>query len=362
MDSARMDVKRAGLLVVNFGGPQHAGELTPFLTELLLDVLPGPMAVKRLVAPAFARRRAARIQPAYERIGWSDIVPTHLRQVEALREALGDDAPAAIASGMMFTAPTLRDAVRTLKGRCDWIVALPLFPHYSLATTGAAFQFAWEALRAEGMAHLPVHWVPAWFDHPDYIEALAATIRAGVAATPGDGPVHLLFSPHGLPVSYPRRGDPYPDQVRASVRRVIAHLGWTDPWQVAWQSRVGPAQWMEPSTDQALRALGRAGVTRVCAVPISFVSEHIETKYEIDVEYAELAHSVGIRQFGRAPALGLEPAFIRALADVTRTALTKARYQCVRCLHPQPDEHRRRAGCPSCNFRNPPFLREGIAP
>ena len=342
---------------MNFGGPRNADELTPFLTELFLDVLPGPMPIKRLVAPALARSRAQKVGPNYASIGWSPIVATHDRQTAALVEALGADAPTHVASGMMFTSPTMRESVKKLKGS-PWIIALPMFPHYSIATTQAAFSFAWQAMVEEGMADTPVHWIPAYFDHPLYVDALVATIRKGVAETPGEGPITLVFSPHGLPLSFVHRGDPYPDQ----VRRAIAQLGWTDPWILGWQSRVGPVAWLEPSTETILRRIGEAGGKRVCIVPISFVSEHIETLYEIDVEYREVAEKAGISAFGRAPALGLEPAFIACLADLVRSALVKTQHLCVRCLHPQSEQHRRRAACATCRLVTPAFLRQGKAP
>ncbi len=350
-----------GLWVMNFGGPKGPEELTPFLTELLQDVLPGPMALKRWVAPALARSRSKKVSPNYESIGWSPIVATHDLQVAALVKELGADAPERITSGMMFTAPTMKQSVKDLQG-CPWIIALPMFPHYSIATTQTAFSFAWQAMVEAGMQDTPVHWIPAYFDHPLYIDALCATIRKGIAATPGEGPIHLVFSPHGLPLSFVHRGDPYPDQVRESVRRAVAQLGWSDPWTLGWQSRVGPVAWLEPSTETMLQRIGAAGGTRVCIVPISFVSEHIETLYEIDVEYREVAEKAGIHHFARAPALGLEPAFLACLADLVRKAVAKTQHLCVRCLHPQSEQHRRRAGCATCRFTTPAFLRDGVAP
>lgn len=347
---------RVGVLFLNFGGPQGPAELEPFLRELLLDVLPGPALLKRLLVPRLARMRAAKMRRPYESIGWSSVVPTHLRQVAAVREALGPDAPR-IASGMMFTAPTIRAAVRELSD-VDRYVAVPMFPHYSIATTQTAYSLAWQALCEEGLSGKPVHWIPAWFDHPLYLDALAATIRAGVAATPGEGPLHLVFTPHGLPNSFVRRGDPYPDQVRESARRVVELLRWSEPWWIGWQSRVGPAKWLEPSTPDVIRSLAASGASRVCLVPLSFVSEHIETRYEIDVEYKELAHAAGISHFGRAPTLDTEPAFVAMLADLVRSAVASPKLQCVRCLAPETEARRRRASCSACEFETPAFLRE----
>lgn len=353
---------RPGIILLNFGGPRERAELEPFLTALLEDVLPGPPWLKRVAAPYIARSRSKLVGPNYEQIGWSPIVATHAEQEAALCGLLGDGAPP-IASGMMFSEPSIPHALDTLLAAgVDSLVAVPMFPHYSFATTQAAFSFLYDAMTARGHSKLPVHWVPAYFEHPAYLDALAATIREGIAATPGDGPIHLLFSPHGLPVSYAHRGDPYPEQVRTSARRAMAMIDEAPSWSLAWQSRVGPVKWLEPSTPDALTALAKQGVKRVCLVPISFVSDHIETLHEIDIEYAELAHHVGIEHFGRAPALNLQPSFIGCLADITRDALTQfTRYQCVRCLIPQPDAHRRRVGCPTCKFQTPRFLREGAS-
>jgi len=316
----------AGIAVLDFGGPQRAAELVPFLTALLEDVLPGPHWLKRLVAPRLARARAKRVGPQYAAIGWSPLVPTHRLQVAALREALGPGAPP-IVSGMMFTPPTMDDAVAGLRAaEVDRIVVLPMFPHPSLATTRAAFGFFTAALGRAGLGGLPTHWVEGYADHADYVAALAATIRVAVAATPGpvEEPVHLVFSPHGLPVSWvERRGDRYPEHVQRTVDAVLAVLRWTGPVHVGWQSRIGPVRWLEPSTPQVLGTIARAGGTRVCLVPVSFVSEHIETLYEIDVEYRRLARELGIPHFSRAKALGTEPAFVRCLADLARAGLAR---------------------------------------
>ncbi len=350
-----------GLAVVDFGGPQRQEELVPFLTRLLEDVLPGPAAIKAVAAPWLAARRARTVGPNYQQIGWSPLVPTHRRQMAALRERLPADLP--MASGMMFTDPSMDDAVRQLLGAgVDRLVVLPMFPHYSLATTGAAFTFLWEALGRAGRTDLPIRWISAFPEHPSYLEALEGTIRAGIEATPGDpaDPIHLVFTPHGLPVSFVQgRGDPYPDHIRATVRAVLARMGWTGKAHLGWQSRVGPVAWLTPSTPDVLAEIARAGGRRVCLVPVSFASEHIETLHEIDIEYRELATHLHIPHFGRAPAMGQHPAFVECLASLVHGAMKDfGRYECVRCLLPKEEVHRKRAGCPNCRFSMPSFLRD----
>ncbi|MCB9691651.1 MAG: ferrochelatase [Alphaproteobacteria bacterium] len=353
-------VSKPGVMVLNFGGPRNEQELVPFLSLLLDDVLPFPEMISRPMGAMIARMRGPKVQPNYEMIGWSPLVETHDQQVAALKERLDPDLP--VASGMMFTPPFAKQGLESLLEQgVDHIVAVPMFPHYSFATTHAAYSFMFTAMEELGIGNMPVHWVPAYYDHPLYLDALASTIRTGVERTPGEGPTHLVFTPHGLPLSFPRRGDPYPEQIRETARQVIRHMGWDGEWSLGWQSRVGPSAWLSPSTPEVMGELAQRGVQRVTLVPVAFVSEHIETLHEIDIEYAEDAHKMGIPHFGRAPALGLEPAFIDCLADLVRTGLASfERYSCVRCLHPKPDAHRRQTTCPNCRFTFPNYLRRGV--
>jgi ferrochelatase len=347
-------------MVCNFGGPQNSEELEPFLSLLLADVLPFPEFVNNRLGAFIAKRRAPLVQPNYEEIGWSPLVPTHDKQVAALKEAMTLDLP--VASCQMFTPPFAKTGLQDLLDQgVDHIIAVPMFPHFSFATTNAAYSFMFSAMEELGIADMPVHWVPAYYDHPLYLEALAETIRKGIASTPGEGQTHLIFSPHGLPLSFLRRGDPYPEQIRETARQVMRAMDYDGPWHLGWQSRVGPVKWLAPGTPEVMEDLAKQGVERVTLVPVAFVSDHVETLHEIDIEYAEDAHKMGIPHFGRAPALELEPAFIACLADLVDTALKSfERYQCVRCLHPKPDSHRRQARCPNCRFTFPNYLRRGV--
>ncbi len=218
-------------------------------------------------------------------------------------------------------------------------------------------------MKRSGKQDMPVRWVPGYPDHPLYVQALVETIRKGIAATPGpqEEPLHLLFTPHGLPVSFVDKGDPYPEHIRATVRAAIRALDWRGPYHVGWQSRLGPVQWLVPATPDVLQQIADAGGRRVCLIPVSFSQEHIETLQEIDVEYREHAHQVGIPHFGRAPVLGTEPAFVACLEDVLRDAMASLdRYSCVRCLMPKEDAHRRQKICPGCRYRFPDWARTGV--
>jgi ferrochelatase len=355
-------------MVLDFGGPQNADELVPFLTLLLEDVLPFPDWLSRIAAPQIAKRRRAIVEENYAMIGWSPLVPTHMKQVEALKKVLAEGPDGErfgsipVASAMMFTPPFADSALKSLLEQgVDHIVALPMFPHFSFATTNAAFSFMYAAMEELGIGDMPVHWIPAYYDHPLYLDALAQTVVEGVEATPGTGETHVIFTPHGLPLSFVRRADPYPAQIRESARQVMRKLEWTSPWSLGWQSRVGPVKWLSPGTPEVMEQVVRDGGDRVTLVPIAFAAEHIETLHEIDIEYAEEAHEMGITHFGRAPALGLQPAFIACLADLVRDALAAfERYRCMRCLIPKPDAHRRQKSCPNCRFSFPNYLTRGV--
>lgn len=351
---------KPGVLFLNFGGPTCDDELEPFLFNLLSDVLPGPPAVTRFAAKRLAPRRAVKVRQAYRDIGWSPLVADTRRQAAGVMDLLGDDAPPH-ALGMMFTPPTMADGLRALVDQgCDRVLAIGMYPHYSFATSASSYDMVHHALSEIGRPKLPVHYARTFFEDASYLEAVAATIRRAASQMKGEGPIHLLFSAHGIPLSFVRNGDPYPEHVRASVRGVMRHLDWDDPWDLSWQSRVGPVKWLTPDTRDSLRAYGAQGVERVLVVPISFVGEHIETLDEIDREFAELAHEVGIPHFSRAAALGTEPAFIRCLGDLVTEGLGAFdRYSCARCLVPKPAEHRRQKQCPNCSFSFPAYLRQG---
>lgn len=346
---------RPGVLLINFGGPTGPEELEPFLRELFDDVLPLPRWIRGFVGARIAASRSRKVLDAYTQIGWSPLVADSLAETDRVRQGLGGAVP--VAAGMLYTAPTVHTALTDLLGHdIDALIAIGLFPHYSMYTTGSAFARVDQTLSALDV-DLPVHFVPAYYDHPDYLEALVDTVAEAVEGLDGQGPIHLLFSPHGIPVAGLRRGDPYPEHIRETCRRVVAMLQWQQPWSVGWQSRVGPTRWLGPSTLDAIADIGRAGTTRLVVVPISFVGEHIETLDELDKEAAEHAHASGIEHYGRAAAVGGRPAFTRCLIDVAQRAIADLTgYRCFRCLVPKPAAHRKQKHCGDCKAAIPGYL------
>ncbi len=367
LDRQRLGPARTDLVVLNFGGPTQASEVEPFLFELFDDPdviqLPVGGAVQERFARFFSRKRAPGVTPHYAEIGFSPIIPTTLLQVEALRSALAarDIAPR-IHVVMRYTAPraalVAEQIARDPPGR---LIALALYPHYSISTTGSSFNELSAELAARGLGRLPVQYVPAFYDHPLYLSAVAALIRDAIAQVRDPARAHLVFSAHGLPSSYHLGGDPYPTQIQDTVRLLMRQLDWPGTHALAYQSKVGPVRWLTPSTDNEIRRVASAGTTEIVVVPIAFVSDHIETLYEIDVEFAAVAQALGARLYRTRP-LDTHPDFIACLADVVARAWADDTYRglgahrCVRCLLPKPHEHRMRAQCMDCGHQTPQYL------
>ncbi len=310
-----------GVVLLNMGGPESAAAVRPFLEALFADpaILPLPGVVRRPLARWIARMRAPRVVPRYERIGGrSPLVGITRAQAEALAgELRGGGGAWHVEPAMRYTPPRAAEALARLREKgVDRLVALPLYPQYSEATTGSSLRDLERAMSEAGMAELPWTAVRSWHDHPGYAGALAEAVRETLEGL--SDPV-VLFSAHSLPERAVRRGDPYLDHVKATVEAVRERLP-PVRWRLAFQSRTGPVRWIGPAVEETLAALAREGCGAVVVVPVSFVSDHIETLYEIDVEYRALAEDLGIGAFRRVPSLNTRPSFIRALAELVRKA------------------------------------------
>lgn len=312
------------VLLLNLGGPDSLEAVEPFLYNLFRDpdVIDYPIGqwLRNRIAARIARRRAPVVQDYYRRIGGKSPILDHTKeQARLLEQALAPHGAFKCVIGMRYWHPMIDGAVNTILGtaikRC---VVLPLYPHYSLATTGSAFAEVRRLLRQPAARRLSFRFVEQWHDHPRYIDALADRIREGFAAiAPPHERMHLVFSAHGLPEKLIRKGDPYQRQIEATVRLTVKQLGIDEArTHLCYQSRVGPLQWIGPSTEELLRDLARRGVKAVLTVPVSFVSDHLETLYEIDILYKEMARELGIAEFYRTPSLNNAPLFIEALKTI----------------------------------------------
>lgn len=316
--------RRLCVFLLQLGGPRGPSDIEPFLRNLFEDVLPLPAWAKKTVAGFVARRRAPKVAPLYEEIGGgSPIGANTAAQAAALEATLcqqGFDARVLVA--MRYTPPRACEAL--VEARRDWSdatwVALPLYPQYSFATSRSSLDELSSLLTAVEREHLAI--IEAYPTDPGYLDAIATCVRESFDNVPGamKGATHVVFSAHGLPLALIRRGDPYPQQVEQSVRGVVERLGLTNPVHICFQSRVGPVRWLTPSTIETIEQLGQQGVRSVVVVPISFVSEHIETLHELDIQLREIARRVGIMDFRRAPTPAVRPNFIAALARLAAAA------------------------------------------
>jgi ferrochelatase len=204
--------------------------------------------------------------------------------------------------------------------RLDELVLLPLYPQYSFATTLSSLK-EWRRLYHPGQDAPAVHLVEHFFDHPLYIEAVVDRIELALSHFENPRSVHFVFSAHGLPLSLIAKGDPYQKQIEATVNLILECGRWPNAHTLCYQSRVGRQKWLEPSLHSTIEDLARRGEKNLLVVPISFVTEHIETLHEINIEARQEAGKLGFRQFEMMPAVGDSPRFIGALADLVMRAV-----------------------------------------
>lgn len=322
------------IVMLNLGGPRTTDEVGPYLERMFLDRELIPLPFQERLGRFIARRRTPKIQAKYAEIGGgSPIYAWTKRQGEAMAALLDrlspETAPHKAYIAFRYAEPLTEDALAEM--RADGVkraVAFTQYPQWSCSTTGASLNELWrELIRLNLRDAFAWSVIDRWPTHPAFIEAMAKKVREGLDQFAPDerGSVLLLFSAHSLPLSVIERGDAYPQEVAATVQAVMERLSFSNEFLLAYQSDIKPFKWLGPSTEQVIRNLGARKRKNVLVVPIAFTSDHIETLHEIDIEYGELAHEVGIANFKRAPALNDDPLFIRALAEIVAQHLGNGR-------------------------------------
>lgn len=320
---------RTGVLLLNLGGPEQIEDVRPFLFNLFSDPeiirLPFPWLQKPL-AWLISSLRSKKSQENYLAIGGgSPLRQVTEAQAAALEEKLKDKGePIGIYIGMRYWHPFTEEAIARIKrDRIDDLVILPLYPQFSISTSGSSFRLL-EKLWQEDPSLNRINYtvISSWYDQPSYLQAMAQLIAQELDKFANPDDVTIFFSAHGVPVSYVEEaGDPYQKEIEECTDLIMQTLKRPNPHVLAYQSRVGPVEWLRPYTEDAIEELAQEGVQNLLVVPISFVSEHIETLQEIDIEYREIAEEAGIHNFRRVPALNTHPVFIDALADLVVNAL-----------------------------------------
>lgn len=317
-------MEKTGVILLNLGGPDNPGAVRSFLYNLFSDrdIIPlGRAFMQKPLAWLISGLRAKKTKKAYAQIGGaSPILRITGQQADALKEALRGEGDFSVYVGMRYWHPFIEDSVgQACKDGIRRLIGLSLYPHYSRATTGSTRE---QFDRAAGKFGLETTFISSWYDHPLYIDALVETIMKELKCHETDG-AHLLFSAHSLPVSFIEEGDPYVDEIKGTVEAVIRRLSTgmpvVPPYHISYQSKSGPVKWLEPSTDEVIVELAGKGVGRIVVVPVSFVSDHIETLYEIDILYRGLAQKNGM-ELRRVESLNTRPLFISTLKDLVLRA------------------------------------------
>jgi ferrochelatase len=301
------------------GGPDSLEAVRPFLYNHFSDrgiIKLGPSLLQKPLANLISAARVRHTQEVYSLIGGKSPMPaiTQAQAAELEDELNADHACKSygayrVSAGMRYWHPFIRDSVRKLADDgAEKIIALSLYPHYSAATTGSAMKEFRKA--AEGL-NMGYHCIESWCDQPLYIDALAEKIEQGMRGFEKK-PV-VLFSAHSLPQKLIDEGDPYTEQIMRTIKALHEKLD--IDWRLSFQSKSGPVRWLGPSTEEMLKTLAADRIKELLVVPVSFVSDHIETLYEIDIIYKNMAAELGIT-LKRTESLNTSPLFIKALADL----------------------------------------------
>ncbi len=340
-----------GIVMMNLGGPKTLDDVGPFLLKLFEDREIIQLPVQNLLGPFIAKRRTAKVQKLYEGIGGgSPILHWTEEQGRGMCERLDvlspETAPHKFYVAFRYVKPFSEDALRQMKA--DGVkraVAFTQYPQFSCSTTGSSMNELWRAAKRVGLQDA-FEWsvIDRWGTQPKFIEAMTKTVRDGLAQfeEKDRNDVLIMFSAHSLPLDVINRGDAYPQEIGASVHEVMKCLNFSHEYMLCYQSDVGPVPWQGPSTEEVIKNLGEKKRKNVLVVGIAFTSDHIETLSEIDIEYGELAHEVGITNFKRAPSFNGEPLFQDALAEVVLEHLRSGEactrqygLRCPGCVNPQ---------------------------
>lgn len=306
---------KTAVILFNLGGPDSLDAVKPFLFNLFNDkaIIGAPQPIRWLLAKYISGKRAPIARDIYRQLGGkSPLLQQTKDQANALQDLLGKDFKVIVA--MRYWHPFADQALAEAKQwGAERVVLLPLYPQFSTTTSGSSLK-QWHQLAGASFGESRT--VCCYPVQSGLVRAMTEKLRIEWDKAAEFGVPRVLFSAHGLPQSIIDKGDPYQRQVEQTAKAVVAALGFaTLDWAICYQSRVGPAKWIGPSTEQELERAGRDGVP-VVVIPVAFVSEHSETLVELDIEYRHLAEKLDIPAYFRVPAVSSHPEFIKGLAEL----------------------------------------------
>ena len=312
------------VVLFQLGGPDSLEAVEPFLYNLFCDPdiidFPGAFLARKTLAKFISSRRSKRVIENYRLIGGkSPIGDLTNRQAHSLQIELNKQINTKVFIAMRYWHPLIEEVVQDIRSeQFEQIILLPLFPHYSKATTGSSLNEWKRQCKTQKLDSPSTKTINAYYDHPLYIEAIVRNIRIALAKFSHltSDQIDLIFSAHGTPINLVNAGDPYSDHIKETMRLVMKNGGWESPHVLCYQSKVGPVQWLKPSLSETINALAANGRKHFLIIPISFVTDHIETLHEINIEVRKEAVQLGIEQFEIMPALNDSPKFIQCLKDL----------------------------------------------
>ena len=321
---ATNNMPKQAVILLNLGGPDSLEAVEPFLFNLFCDIDIFKMPVgQKLFAKLISRLRSRKVREKYRQIGgespinkWTEIQRSMLQQ--ELKKEVSD---VEVFTAMRYWNPMIRDVANEISDKnFDKIVLLPLYPHYSITTTGSSFN-EWKRFYTGDMDRL--QFVSNFFDNRTYISALNERINEAIFRFPEKvrNNIQMVFSAHGTPESLVKKGDPYSDHIKKTVEIVMMERHFSHDYHLCFQSKVGPVKWLEPSTDKMIEELGRKSKKHLLIIPISFVSDHIETLHELDIEYRDIAIRANIENFIVMKGLNDSKLFCAGLKEISLKAL-----------------------------------------
>ncbi len=318
---------KIGVVLFQLGGPDSLDAIEPFLYNLFCDpdIIDFPFAriARQPLARLISSTRAKHVRHHYAEIGGrSPILEFTERQARALETELRREFDARVVVAMRYWHPFTEEAIAALAAHApEEVVLLPLYPQYSKTTTGSSLN-EWNRRFHPNGWRPRVHIVEEFFEDAGYIAALARRIDEALRGFDNAADVDVVFSAHSVPVSVVASGDPYQRQIERTVDLVWQHGGWPARRHLCYQSKVGASKWLQPSMHATIKRLADAGSSRVLVVPVSFVSDHVETLHEIDIEHRAQAHGLGIADYRMVSGFNDAPEFIGVLRNLVEMCVT----------------------------------------
>lgn len=314
---------KTAVVLFNLGGPDSLSAVQPFLENLFNDPDIFKLPFQKSLAHFISTKRAPKVQEEYRKIGgksplgeWTEVQRSGLEKL--LRQGgLAVDVFVA----MRYWHPLTHETVKTVSaGNYEKIILLPLYPHFSSSTTGSSVNEWFRHFAADRKKVVVVRNYQAL---ETYLAAVNQKIDEGLQLFPESRRpmVQLVFSAHGTPVSYLKKGDPYSFQIQESVAGIMRLRSFSHAHHLCFQSKVGPMKWLEPGTDAMIRALAAQGHKDLLIIPISFVSDHVETLFELAIEYKHVADSCHIENYVVMPGLNDSALYVNALRELVMQTL-----------------------------------------